>query len=340
MPVDLKAPGTRKKLINIVDSFSRSRVLVVGDLMIDHFIQGTVSRISPEAPVPVVTMTAETLRLGGAANVVHNVRALGGTVFAAGAIGNDAMGKKILQEFRTLGVNTDGTVKSTAFPTTVKTRIIAHHQQVVRFDRETLRPLPATVRHKLLTYLKHRVPQIDAVIISDYGKTVICQELMKEILTITRAHDVQVIVDPKVKNIALYHGVNMITPNQKEAGESVGLSITTDDDAAHAAQLLQRKLDCDAVLITRGEYGMTLLERNNSCVHIPTLATEVYDVTGAGDTVISALTLALATGASPMVSALIANIAAGIVVRKLGTAVVESEELKRTIQTFPNPMAD
>lgn len=328
----MKPLASKRKLIKVLDGFSRSRVLVLGDLMIDHFIRGNVTRISPEAPVPVVSITSESLRLGGAANVVHNVRALGGTVYASGVVGDDEMGREVVQRFRDLGVDTEGTIISSKYRTTVKTRVIAHHQQVVRFDREVISPLDSGMNQKVIRYLQKCLPHIDAVVISDYGKSVISQELVEATLALSKANGTPVMVDPKVKNISLYKGVRMITPNQKEAGEAVGISIFDDHDASKAALLLQEKLHCESVLITRGDHGMTLLEPDASCTHIPTLATEVYDVTGAGDTVISVLALALASDASPKVSAFIANFAAGIVVRKLGTAVVEIEELKKTIQ--------
>ena len=336
----MTAPTSKKTLLKTINTFSRSRVAVIGDIMLDHFIRGNVSRISPEAPVPVVSVSAESLRLGGAANVVYNINTLGGTVYASGLVGNDEMGKKIIQKFKSLDLDTQGLIVTTKRPTTVKTRIIAHNQQVVRFDRETVAPLNGKHRQKIVDYLKKRLPDINAVIISDYGKSVVSRELIEKILVLSRDCNIPVLVDPKVKNIDSYHGVSVITPNQNEASEATGITIAGDDDAHKAAARLQKKLDCGTVLITRGEQGMTLLERNGTCTHIPTLATEVYDVTGAGDTVISVLTLSLAAGASLKVSALIANIAAGIVIRKLGTAAVKLNELKQAIQNQTSFIGD
>ena len=324
--------ASKKSLLSTLDTFYRSRVAVIGDIMLDHFIRGNVSRISPEAPVPVVNVSAESLRLGGAANVVHNIHALGGTVYTSGLVGNDDMGKKIIQEFKSLKQDTQGLIVATKRPTTVKTRIIAHNQQVVRFDRETVAPLSTKHRQQIVGYLKKHVPSVNAVILSDYGKSVISRDLVEEVLRVTKKNTIPVLVDPKVKNIDSYQGVSVITPNQNEAREATGIEITTDDEAHKAAARLQEQLGCDTVLITRGEQGMTLLERNGTCTHIPTLATEVYDVTGAGDTVISVLALSLAAGASLKVSALMANIAAGIVIRKLGTAVVSLDELTKVIR--------
>ncbi len=332
--------ATKKSLLNILGKFQHSRIAVIGDIMLDHFIRGNVSRISPEAPVPVVNITAEALRLGGAGNVVYNLNALGSTVYASGVVGSDEMGKKILHQFRSLALDTSGLVVSAERPTTVKTRIIANNQQVVRFDRETISPLNSNHRQKILRYLRRCLPNIDAIIISDYGKNIVSRDLMEKTLTLSRKNSIPVIVDPKVKNIDLYKGVTIITPNQKEASEATGITITSDHDALEAAVRLRERLGCDSVLITRGEHGMTLLDKNGSCTNIPTLATEVYDVTGAGDTVISALTLAFTAGASLTVSALIANIAAGIVIRKLGTAAVRIDELKKAIQRQNNLISE
>jgi D-beta-D-heptose 7-phosphate kinase/D-beta-D-heptose 1-phosphate adenosyltransferase len=328
--------ASKKSLLHTINSYSRSTVIVIGDIMLDHFIRGNVSRISPEAPVPVVSISAESLRLGGAANVVHNIHALGGTVFASGLVGNDEMGKKIVRQFKSLDLDTKGLVVTTKRPTTVKTRIIAHNQQVVRFDREVVSPLTSRHLEKIVSYLKKCLPAVDVIIISDYGKSVVSRKLIEETVNLSTEHNIPVLVDPKVRNIDRYRGVSIITPNQKEASETTGIDILTNDDARKAAQVLRERVQCESVLITRGDQGMTLLERDDMCTHIPTLATEVYDVTGAGDTVIGALALSLASGASLKASALLANLAAGIVVRKLGTAAATLAELKKSIQKENN----
>lgn len=327
-----KKLASKKTLLSQIDKFPQARIMVIGDIMIDHFIWGNVNRISPEAPVPVVKVTSESYHLGGAANVVHNIHTLGGKVYTSGVTGNDVMGRKIIHELRALSINTEGLIVTNDRPTTVKTRVIAHHQQVVRVDREEVSPFNSNIRERIITYFKKILSEINAVILSDYGKGLLSPELVEEVLALSQREGKVVIVDPKVENINLYKGVTIITPNQKEASEVIGIKILTDEDASRAAVLIREKIGCESVLITRGEHGMTLLEKDGSYAHIPTLATEVYDVTGAGDTVVSALTLALATGASKRVSALIANYAAGIVIKKVGTASVEKEELKRAIQ--------
>jgi len=323
---------SKKSLLKQIEKFPQARIMVIGDIMVDHFIWGKVSRISPEAPVPVVNVTSESLRLGGATNVVHNLHTLGGKVYTAGVAGNDEMGRKIIHDLRTLSISTEGIIITTDRPTTVKTRVIAHNQQVVRFDRERISPLNSDSNQRIIDYFKRNLANIDAVIISDYGKGVISNELMRGVLTLSKKENKIIVVDPNVEHMDFYVGVTMITPNQNEAGEALGMKISTDEDSFKAATLLRKKIGCESVLITRGEHGMTLLEKNGSCIHIPTLADEVYDVTGAGDTVVSALTLSLTTGASQKVSALIANYAAGVVIKKLGTASVNREELKKAIQ--------
>jgi len=328
----MKKLASKKILLNHIDKFPQARIMVVGDIMVDHFIWGSVSRISPEAPVPVVRVTNESFHLGGAANVVHNIHALGGKVYTAGVTGHDGMGKKIVQDLRALGISTGGIIVTHKRPTTKKTRIIAHNQQVVRFDREETSSLSTNIKKRIISYCRKTLSDVDAVILSDYDKGLLSQELVEEVIALCKKDKKPVIVDPKVEHIAMYQGVTMITPNQQEAGEASGIKILTDEDASRAASFLQKKIGCEAVLITRGEQGMTLVEKNGSFAHIPTLATEVYDVTGAGDTVVSVLTLALTTGASKRVAALIANYAAGIVIKKLGTASVGKEELKKAIQ--------
>jgi len=328
----MRQSSSKRALLAHVDNFPQAKIMVIGDVMIDHFIWGSVNRISPEAPVPVVNVTSESLLLGGAANVVHNIHSLGGNVYVSGIAGNDAMGRKIIHDLRSLGIVTDGVIISNERPTTVKTRIIAHNQQVVRFDREEVSPLDSDSTEHIVDYVTLNLANIDAILISDYGKGTISRRLIQKILSLSKKEGKLMIVDPKVKNIDAYHGVTMITPNQHEASEALNTKIVTDDDASSAAALLQKNIGCESVLITRGEHGMTLLEKDGSCTHIPTLATEVYDVTGAGDTVVSALTLALATGASQKTAALIANYAAGIVIKKVGTACVSTEEVKQAIQ--------
>jgi len=321
-----------KRLTQFIDRFPRTRTLVVGDVMLDHYVWGSVSRISPEAPVPVVNVTKESLLLGAATNVVNNIHALGGKVGVCGVIGNDDAGRQLVHLLRVQGINTDGLVVEDGRPTTIKTRVIAHSQQVVRFDRETKNGIERDTHRRIFEYVKQQVKNgLDAIVLSDYCKGVVTKELVRDIVNLARKNNVIVSVDPKVSHFGIYSGVTILTPNTKEA--SIGSKIDIEDDRSllKAGALLLKRLKCSAVLITRGEHGMSLFERKGKITHIPTVARAVYDVTGAGDTVISTLTLAMAAGAGMVDAAKISNYAAGIVVGVVGTATVKSEELKRMI---------
>jgi rfaE bifunctional protein kinase chain/domain len=315
-----------------VKGFAGVKILVVGDIIVDHFIWGSVSRISPEAPVPVVNVHREELLLGGGANVLNNIFSMGGEAVLCGIIGNDEMGERLRQLLLALGTSTEGLIQG-GRPTTVKTRVVAQGQQVVRFDREqTGMPSEDTVE-KMRGYIRQSLDQFDAVIISDYYKGVISQPLMDCLV-----HEVQrveqengrkipVVVDPKPEQPERFSGATIITPNHLEAEKMSGVAIKNDADLLLAAQTLKEKVRCEAVLITRGEAGMALLESGKGIVTIPTMAKEVFDVTGAGDTVIAALALGLASGAGFADAATLANVAAGIVVGKVGTATVQADEL-------------
>ncbi len=315
-----------------VPQFAGSRILVIGDIIVDHFIWGTVSRISPEAPVPVVNVTREEMLLGGGANVLHNIYSLGGQAVLCGIIGNDDMGGRLGQLLTSLGTSTQGLVLGRR-PTTVKTRVIAQGQQVVRFDREQTGVPSEQTSNTIIDFINKNLADFDVVIISDYYKGVISQELMKSLLQ--RVEEIEqdskrripVVVDPKPEQAARFIGATIITPNHLEAEKMSGLQISTEQDLIQAAEILQKKFCCKAVLITRSEAGMSLLEADKDMVTIPTMAREVFDVTGAGDTVIATLALGLAAGASFAEAATLANVAAGIVVGKIGTATVSDTEL-------------
>ena len=322
----------RKRLNKYVDLFPKTRILVVGDIVLDHYIWGKVSRISPEAPVPVVNVTRENLLLGGATNVVNNIHVLGGCVNVCGVIGDDEAGRQLLHLLRTQGIGTDGLIVDSARPTTIKTRIIAHSQQVVRFDRESKVRIERDTHKQIFDFVKQQVKEgINAIVLSDYCKGVVTSDLVRDIVKLAKRNKVIVSVDPKVSHFGMYSGVTILTPNINEA--SIGSKIEIDDDESllKAGTLLLKRLKCDAVLITRSEQGMSLFEHGGRVTHIPTVARDVFDVTGAGDTVISTLTLAMASGASMVDAAKISNYAAGIVVGVMGTATVKPEELKQRI---------
>jgi len=321
-----------QRLRKILAGFPKAKIMVVGDIMMDRFIWGKVSRISPEAPVPVVVVEKETLLFGGAANVVHNIHALGGNVFLLGVVGEDEMGERLLEDLAQAGVETRGVLVEQGRQTTMKTRIIAHHQQVVRIDRETTGPLASSTLRGLSELLKGSLKHVDGVVLSDYGKGVLTRGLIHS--TIRRAREARrfVLADPKLKNFSFYKGARVVTPNTAEASSASGMPITDLASLKKAGRLLMRKLRCDALVITRGEEGMAIFESHQEPFLVPTVAKEVYDVTGAGDTVIATMALALASGANVKEAAGLANYAAGIVVGKMGTATVSPQELSRVIR--------
>ncbi len=306
--------------------------MVIGDLMVDEYIWGNVSRVSPEAPVPVVSVTSESLRLGGAGNVVNNIHTLGGKVLLAGIVGNDEMGRKVIHDLHKMGLETKGVIVEPERVTTVKTRIIAQHQQVVRYDREITRPIHPENIQQILSLLEGGINELDAVLVSDYGKGVICEPLMERVRSLTQRAGKILAVDPKVKNFPFFREVTIITPNHYEAAEATGRWIMSEEDLMTVGRTLLQRLQVQSVLITRGEKGMTLFQHNGEVIHIPTMAKEVYDVTGAGDTVISVLTLAMASGATAKEAAILSNIAAGIVVGEIGTATIKASELEDAVR--------
>lgn len=321
-----------KRFNSCIDRFSSTRILVVGDIVLDHYIWGKVSRISPEAPVPVVNVTKESLLLGGATNVVQNIHALGGSVSVCGVIGTDEAGRQLQRLLHSQKISTDGLIIESTRPTTIKTRIIAHSQQVVRFDREIKDRIEKDTHKNVFEFVKRQIASgLDAIVISDYCKGVVTKELVKDIVRLAKKNRVIVSVDPKVSHFGMYSGATILTPNANEAAIGSKIEIEDEQSLLRAGKLLLKNLHCAAVLITRGEHGMSLFEQGGKVTHIPTVARNVYDVTGAGDTVISALTLAMAAGANMLDAARISNYAAGIVVGIVGTATVRSEELKESI---------
>lgn len=323
----------KKQLRNAVHSFSQANILVIGDIIVDHFIWGSVSRISPEAPVPVVDVTQENLLLGGAANVLHNIYAQQGAGALCGLIGTDSMGDHLLSLLAELGSPAAGIVRSPNRPTTLKTRIVAQGQQVVRFDREkTGEPTPERLA-ELCRFLDDNLAEFDAVIVSDYNKGMISMALMDHLRAqMEKNRPIPLVVDPKPERPERFLKASIITPNLHEAERLAGMTIRSEEDLHNAARLLQKKFMSQAVLITRGEAGMALYEKGRPLSTIPTMAKEVYDVTGAGDTVIATLSLGLAVGLPAADAAVLANFAAGIVVGKVGTATASTEELLEAIQ--------
>lgn len=313
----------------ILNNFKKKKILVIGDLILDRYIWGKVSRISPEAPVPVVEVTEENFLLGGASNVAHNIVSLGASATIVGMAGNDRSGELMLEILGEKGIKSSGVLRGSR-PTTVKTRVIAHNQQVVRFDRENKDKIDNRILKNLLQYIQQEIPGHDGVIVSDYKKGIITPELMKEIIKCSRHHNTFVAVDPKVGHFHFYRYVSLVTPNVMEATHASGIEIKDEKTLIRAGKMLLKKLSCEAVLVTKGEHGMSLFDKER-VTHIPTLAKHVYDVTGAGDTVIATFTLAHVSGASMRNAAVIANHAAGIVVGEVGTAVAAQEQLRESL---------
>ena len=321
----------------ILSAARATRVLVVGDVMLDQFIWGGVSRISPEAPVPVVDFLRESFMPGGAANVARNLVSLQTPTELFGAIGNDDAARKLLKLLGEQNIGCTGLVKNSARHTSVKTRIVAHQQQVVRIDRETRGALDPRTTAKLLTEFKTKLAGADAIIVGDYGKGVVTQPLLDEIKSLCRERGVWLSLDPKPVHHLNLSNFSLITPNRKEAFELADLPDETksanplaDKNLMLVAERLLNELRPALLLITLGELGMLLCQRGQKPFHIPTVAQEVFDVSGAGDTVIASFTLAIAAGASPMEAAILSNHAAGIVVGKVGTATTNPEELLKS----------
>jgi D-beta-D-heptose 7-phosphate kinase/D-beta-D-heptose 1-phosphate adenosyltransferase len=323
----------------ILSAATKTRVLVLGDVMLDQFIWGGVSRISPEAPVPVVDFERESFMPGGAANVARNLTSLKVPTELFGAIGNDNAATQLKKLLAGQKIICSGLVTNSARHTSVKTRIVAHKQQVVRVDRETRDGLDEQLTRQLLLSLKSQLKNADAVIVGDYGKGVVTQLLLNEIKSLCRARGVWLSFDPKPVHHLNLNGLSLITPNRKEAFELADLPDETrnhnplaDKNLMLVAERLLNELRPAVLLVTLGELGMLLCQRGQKPFHIPTVAQEVFDVSGAGDTVIATFTLAIAAGASPIEAAILSNHAAGIVVGKIGTATTTTEELLKSFK--------
>lgn len=324
---------SRKKALDIIANFSKAGVLVVGDIMVDHFIWGKVSRISPEAPVPVVDVQKDSILLGGCANVLNNIYAMGGKVYITGVIGADNIGKGLVGDLKSRKIDTAGIIVEKGRPTTLKTRIVAHGQQVVRFDHENRNPISNAGTQKILGYVQSQRKKIGAIVISDYNKGVISRQLIEGIKDIVKGTNIFICLDPKKSDFSIYQGVDVVKPNHLEAQSAAGMEITNGNDFLLLGETLLKKYDFHTILITRGEEGMSLFEKGRKITHtlFPAQAKEIYDVTGAGDTVIGILALALAAKADMKEATFLANQAAGIAVGKVGTATVSQKELISTL---------
>lgn len=300
--------------------------------MIDHYVWGVVSRISPEAPVPVVEVENESVRLGGAANVAHNITSLGAQALLIGVVGDDANGAELRRILNSANTTSDGIILDPTRPTTKKTRVIAHNQHVVRIDSEVKKDIDHSVQKKIMTVLENNIHSIDGIIIEDYNKGVVVKELIHAIIDLTRRHNKIITIDPKFNNFFEYKHATVFKPNVKETEEALGRKLKTETDVVEAGKILLEKLSAQYVLLTRSEKGMGLFEQNGTVSHIPTHAREVADVSGAGDTVIATLTAMLASGANIYEAATLANIAGGIVVGEVGIVPIRPEQLQAAIE--------
>lgn len=315
----------KNRLEEILNAFRDVRVGVIGDMMLDDYIIGTVERISPEAPVPVVSVKEEKFVLGGAANVVNNLSVLGAQVFCFGVIGNDFDGDRLLNEFKKQKIEVSGIVRSEKRRTIVKRRIIGESQQLLRLDWEDAKPISEDIEELLIVKIMKKIEGLDAIILSDYDKGILTYKLVREIIKICKEKNIKVMVDPKPKNAENYIGATAMTPNRKEALECLGRK--SFENIVDIGKELKEKLHLESLLLTRSEEGVSLFEKDE-VINIPTYAKEVFDVTGAGDTVISVFTLAASVkNVTLCEAAKIANTAAGVVVGKIGTSTVTKEEI-------------
>jgi len=318
----------KARLENILGKFHEKNIAVIGDIMLDEYIIGKVTRISPEAPVPVVNVTNETFVLGGAANVINNLHSLNVKVAAFGVIGSDINGDKLYREFTKRGVNIEGLIEDKERPTTIKKRIICQNQQLLRLDWENKKNIDSYTESRVIEIFKQKIGELDAIILSDYNKGFLTKRLVTDLIKIANEHNKIIIVDPKPENIENYRYATSMTPNTKEAIECInGREFETEDEFREIGKKILERYNLKNLLITRSEKGMSIFT-NDDVLDIPTFAKEIYDVTGAGDTVISVYTLALSAGATYEEAAKIANVAAGIVVGRVGTATVNVNELR------------
>lgn len=320
---------SKKRLDDLLEQFSGKKIAIVGDLMLDHYVWGNVSRISPEAPVPVVEVESETVRFGGAANVANNVLSLGTVACPVGIVGDDVHGRRIRTLFEERGVSTDGILTVPGRPTTVKTRIMAHNQHVVRTDWENKKTIDPEIEEQILSFLSHMIRTFDGIILEDYNKGLLTGPLIQQIINL--AQEKKIFVDPKYNHFFDYRGVTLFKPNRKEAEDRLNMPMKSFEDRRVAGNRLMERLECESVMITLGEEGLILFERDGQCTEVPTKAVKVHDVSGAGDTVIATMAVAVTAGATFKEAATLANHAAGIVVGKVGIEPIHVGDLKQAM---------
>ncbi|MCZ6775095.1 MAG: D-glycero-beta-D-manno-heptose-7-phosphate kinase [Ignavibacteria bacterium] len=327
---------SEQRLRQLCNTFKGKRIAIVGDLMVDRYYWGTVTRVSPEAPVPVVDVVSESVRLGGAANVANNIQTLGGEALLVGLVGDDYPGELCLSMLREGHFETKGIVKDPSRPTTIKTRVIAHDQHVVRIDNESKEDCPEDLRHRIIDAVKDNINSIDGIILEDYNKGTITKDIIREVIAVARRNDKIITVDPKFENFLEYKNVTLFKPNRREVEEVLGGRLRTIEDVVRTGKRLLAELSAENVLLTKGEDGMSLFEANGDVTHAGTMANNVQDVSGAGDTVISTLTMALVSGATVRQASTLANCAGGVVVGAVGIMPVQLQELIEATLRYTN----
>jgi D-glycero-beta-D-manno-heptose-7-phosphate kinase len=324
---------TKQKLSDLRKNFNGQKIAVIGDMMLDSYFRGEVKRVSPEAPVPVVEVENEFFRFGGAANVALNILKLGGIPFPAGVIGNDNDGKIFTSLLNEANMLSDGIIEDSSRPTTAKTRVIAGNQHVVRIDKESKQNIQAKTEKKLFDYLTSNIVHLDGIILQDYNKGVLTKTFIKNIISLANKKDVFITVDPKFNNFFEYKNVTVFKPNKKEAEDILGMKIKSRDDVTKAGIIILEKLNVENVLLTLGAEGIAVFEKGKTEKRMGTKARKVADVSGAGDTVISTLTMALAAGGNILEASYLANYAAGIVCEEVGIVPIEIEKLFEAVGT-------
>lgn len=315
------------RLVDAIEQFKGKRFFVLGDLMVDHYVFGEANRLSPEAPVPVVDVISEAFKPGGAANVINNILSLGGEVSAIGIVGDDKNGARLINKIKNQGGDVTGIITDKNRPTTTKMRILIGHHQLVRVDYESREEVDTKYTDKILDYMRENMDEVECIVVSDYDKGIMTTSLIKELINLKKEKGKKIIVDPKIKHFLDYKGVSIIKSNVNNVRKVLGMTLKDEISIREIVIKILTQFECDAVIITLGKDGMSLLEKNGHYVHIPALARAVYDITGAGDTVTAALALSMSTNASMVEAAMISNVAAGIKVGKIGTAVVTRDEI-------------
>ena len=317
---------------DIVNKFNRTKILAIGDLMLDRYIYGTVTQISPDAPVPVVRIDKEVSELGGAANVINNLNSLGGTVEAVGIAGEDDAGRTLLNLLKEKNVNTDGIILSGDRPTAVKTRVIGNGSHIVRLEKETRKKISAETSEQIFGFVRNRIAKYNAILISDYDKGMITPYLSKKLIQLANSNEIPVIVNSKTENLIQYKKVSVIISDFHKVSNVVGIKPINETSIRNIGQWMLTRLDCKGILMMRGKKGMSVFSKDGTVKHLQTVTKDVADITGVEDTIIGVMTLAVANGANMIDAAMIANAAAAIVLGKTGKYTPSKEEISELIQ--------